>query len=200
MIIELHGDHPEPRKIKRAVEALIAGQVIAYPTDTCYALGCDLHQRGAIESLYRIKGMARTQPLAFICPDLSDISRYASIDNHAHRLLRRMLPGPYTFILPATRETPKLLWSKQKTIGLRVPAHPVPIALAHELGHPMLSTTAAPHGEPPLIDVRDIDARFPGISVILDGGYGGEVPTTVVDLVENVVVREGAGPIDKLFE
>ncbi len=199
MIIELHGDHPEPRKIKRAVEALQAGEVIAYPTDTVYALGCDLHHRDAIERLYRIKGMARSQHLAFICPDLSDISRYASVDNHAYRLLRKHLPGPYTFILPATREVPKGLWSKRKTIGLRIPAHPVPIALSRELGRPLLSTTAAPHGEDPLIDVRDIDARFPGISVLLDGGYGGTVPTTVVDLIENVVIREGAGPVDVLF-
>jgi len=199
VIVEINPLFPEPRKIARAIEALRAGEVVAYPTDTVYALGCDLTQRDAIERLYRVKGMARTQPLAFICPDLSDISRYAVIDDQAYRLLRRMLPGPYTFILTATREAPKVLWSKHRTIGLRVPNHPVPLALARELGHPLLSTTASPHGTEPLVDVHDIEARFPGVSLLLDGGWGGTVPTTVVDLVENVVIREGAGPVDALF-
>jgi tRNA threonylcarbamoyl adenosine modification protein (Sua5/YciO/YrdC/YwlC family) len=199
MIIEINPDYPEPRKIKRAVEALRAGEVISYPTDTVYALGCDLFARGAAERLYTIKMMKRTQPLAFICPDLSDIARWAHVDNPSYRLLRRLLPGPYTFILPATREAPKQHTSKRKTVGIRVPAHAIPIALARELGNPLLSTTAAPHGETPLVDVRDIEARFGGVSLLLDGGWGGTVPTTVVDLIDHVVVRQGAGVVDHLY-
>jgi tRNA threonylcarbamoyl adenosine modification protein (Sua5/YciO/YrdC/YwlC family) len=199
MIIEVNPLHPEPRKIRRAVEALRAGKLVAYPTDTTYGMGCDLTRRDAIAALYAMKGMARNHPLAFLCPDLSDIARWAVVENQAYRLLKRLLPGPYTFILPATREVPRSLLSKQRTVGLRVPDHPVVLALTRELGNPILSTTCARPGEEPLLDARDIAAVFPGLDIVLDGGWGGAVPSTIIDLVENVVVREGAGPIDDLF-
>lgn len=199
MIIEINAAHPEPRKIARAVEALRAGEVIAFPTDTTYVLGCDLHDRAAIERLYQLKRLDRRQQLSFVCPDLGDIARYAMVDNQAYRLLKRLLPGPYTFILQATREVPKALMSKRRTVGIRVPAHPAPIALVTALGRPMLVSTAGPHGEDAYLDAGDVDAHFPGLAVVLDGGLGGTTPTTIVDLVEGVVVREGAGPVDDLF-
>ncbi len=199
MIVEVYAEHPEPRKIRKAVEALRDGQVIAYPTDTAYALGCDLHNKAAIERLYQIKGMDRHQPLAFLCGDLSQVAKYVVVDQPAYRLLKRKLPGPYTFILEATREVPKHLHSRRKTVGIRVPAHPLPIALVTELGHPVLATTAARHGAEPLLDAHDISLTFPDLGLILDGGIGSSALTTVVDLTQQLVVRQGAGSIDDLF-
>ena len=123
-------EHPEPRKIARAVDLLQRGEIIGYPTDTVYGLGCDILNKQAIERIYQLKGMRKDKALAFICPDLSDISRYAVVENNTYRLLKRFLPGPYTFILPATREVPKYLHLKQKTVGIRVPGHPVSLVRA----------------------------------------------------------------------
>src|SRR6202012_3482329 len=172
--------------------------VIAYPTDTDYGIGCDLTNKHAFDRLYTIKRMPRTHPLAFVCPDLSDIARYAMVDNQVYRVLRRFLPGPYTFILEATREVPKLVQMKRKTVGIRVPASETPRALARELGRPIIiSTTAARPGGDPFIDPREILDTFPGLSLVLDGGVGGSVPTSVVDLTQTppVVVRVGAGAV-----
>jgi tRNA threonylcarbamoyl adenosine modification protein (Sua5/YciO/YrdC/YwlC family) len=199
MLLSIHPDHPEPRKILRAVELLSEGGVIAYPTDTVYGLGCDITNKHAVDRLYAIKGMARSQPLSFVCPDLSDIARYAVVDNPVYRVLRHLLPGPYTFILPATREVPKLLQMKRKSVGIRVPALEAPRALARALGRPIVSTTASRHGEEPLVDPHEIDAMFRGLALVLDGGVGGLVPTTVIDLTKTPpeVVRLGAGPVDE---
>lgn len=199
MLLSINVHHPEPRKVRRAVEALEAGGVIAYPTDTVYGLGCDLTNKNAIERLYAIKGMARTHPLAFVCPDLSDIARYAFVENAVYRVLRRFLPGPYTFILAATREVPKLVQMKRKNVGIRVPACEVTRALARELGRPIISSTAALPGEEPFVDPHEIDAAFHGLALVLDGGAGGLVPTTVIDLTTSPpeIVREGAGSVDE---
>lgn len=198
MIIEIDPLHPEPRKIARAVEALEAGEVIAFPTDTVYAIGCDLHNRKAIERLYQIKRMKSDQPLAFVCHDLSDIAKWAIVENAQYRLLRRQLPGPYTFILDATREVPKVLLLKRKQVGIRVPDHPVPLALTGAFGRPIIVSTASWHGQDPFVDPHEIDEEFTGLGLVLDAGAGGVIPTTVVDLTGNAitVVREGAGDPD----
>ncbi|MCC6648811.1 MAG: threonylcarbamoyl-AMP synthase [Polyangiaceae bacterium] len=200
MLVPINENHPEPRKIARAVDALERGQVIAYPTDTVYGLGCDLTNKKAIDLLYQTKGMDRSKQLAFICADLADIARYAIVENHQYRVLKRLLPGPYCFLLQATREVPRLVQSKQKTVGIRVPRHEVTQALVRALGRPVISTTANPPGEEPLVDPREISDRFGGVELVLDAGGGGLVPTTVVDLTGShpVVVREGAGPVDAL--
>src|SRR3954471_19411844 len=125
MLLSVNPQHPEPRKIQRAVAALEAGDVIGYPTDTIYGLGCDLFNKKAIDRLYQIKQMNQAQKLAFICPDISNVARYAIVENSTFLLLKRHLPGPYTFILQATREVPKLVQSKRKTIGVRIPHNPV---------------------------------------------------------------------------
>jgi tRNA threonylcarbamoyl adenosine modification protein (Sua5/YciO/YrdC/YwlC family) len=199
MLLAINPDHPEPRKVRRAVDALEAGAVIAYPTDTVYGLGCDLTNKHAIERLYSIKGMDRSHPLAFVCPDLSDIARYAVVDNQVYRVLRRFLPGPYTFILAATREVPKLVQMKRKNVGIRVPACEATRALARELGRPIISSTAARPGGEPLVDPHEIAAEFKGLAMVLDAGAGGLVPTTVIDLTTSPpeVVREGAGAFDE---
>jgi tRNA threonylcarbamoyl adenosine modification protein (Sua5/YciO/YrdC/YwlC family) len=198
MIVEVDPSHPEPRKIARAVAALEAGEVIAYPTDTTYAIGCDLFNKKAIDRVYQIKRMKSDQPLAFVCHDLADIAKYAVVENQQYRLLRRLLPGPYTFILDATREVPKLLLLKRKQVGIRVPDHPVVSAITAALGRPIISTTAGHHGEDAFVDSREIDDAFPGLALVLDAGGGGIIPTTVVDITGGKVevVREGAGDPD----
>lgn len=200
ILLPINPEHPEPRKIRRAVEILEKGGVIGYPTDTVYGLGCDLLNKQAIESLYQIKGMQRDKNLAFICPDLGDIAKYAVVENAVYRVLKRFLPGPYCFVLQATREVPKMVQMNKKTVGIRVPSHPVTLALVRELGRPIISTTAAPPGEEPMVDPWEIKERFPGLELVLDAGGGASVPTTVVDLSEGDVkiLREGAGPIDDL--
>lgn len=201
MLLPINAEHPEPRKIRRAVDALERGEVIAYPTDTVYGLGCDLFNKKAIDHVYQIKQMDRKQKLTFICPDLSDIARYAIVDNTQYRLLRRVLPGPYTFILEATREVPKIVQTKRKTVGIRVPAHPVVQAIVNELGRPVITSSAALPGGEPFIDPEEIDERFKGLAMTLDGGAGGMEATTIVDLSsgEIEVIREGAGSLDDLF-
>lgn len=203
MIIEINPHTPEPRKVRRAVAALEAGEIIAYPTDTVYALGCDLANKKAIDRLYQVKGMSQGQPLAFICPDLADLSKYAVVDNVAYRLLRRVLPGPYTFVLTATREVPKMLHtSERRTVGIRVPDAPIIVEVVRALGRPVISTTAhKPGDEHMVIDARDIEPTFPGVDLVLDGGLGGREPTTIVDLSHGTIdiVREGAGPIAALM-
>lgn len=199
MLLEIHRQHPEPRKIQRAVEMLKDDGVIAYPTDTVYGLGCDITSKKAIERVYQMKRMKADQPLAFICPDLGEIAKYALVSDRAYRLMRRLTPGPYCFILEATREVPRILQMKRKTVGIRVPHDEVALALVRALGNPIVSTTAAKDGEP-FADPAEIAEAFRGLDLVLDGGAGGLVPTTVLDLTsgEVVVVREGAGPIDSL--
>jgi tRNA threonylcarbamoyl adenosine modification protein (Sua5/YciO/YrdC/YwlC family) len=202
LLLSINPEHPEPRKIERALEVLEKGGLIAYPTDTVYGLGCDLMNKQAIERLYQVKSMQKNKNLAFICHDLSDISKYAVVDNWAYRILKHHLPGPYCFILQATREVPKMVMTKQKTVGIRVPAHPVITTLARELGRPIISTTAAAPGEEPFIDPAELRDHFRVLDLVLDGGVCGSVPTTVVDLSGGQVeiVREGAGPVDDLVD
>jgi tRNA threonylcarbamoyl adenosine modification protein (Sua5/YciO/YrdC/YwlC family) len=184
------------------VDALAAGEVIAYPTDTVYGLGCDISNKKAADRLYQMKGMDRAHPLAFICPDLSEIAKYAIVDNQVYRVLRRFLPGPYCFVLEATREVPRLLQTKRKTIGIRVPNHEVIRQVVRSLGRPVISTTAQRLGAEPHVDPREIDDDFSGLGLVLDAGAGGVVPTTVIDLtvVPPEVVREGAGPVDDFVD
>lgn len=195
MLVEINPNTPEPRKIRRAVEALLAGEVIAYPTDTVYGLGCDLFNKKAVDRLYQIKGMPRSQQLAFVCRDLGDVTTYAVVQDREYRVLKECLPGPYCFILPATREVPRIIQTPRRHVGVRVPDHAVALALVAELGHPIISSTAARAGVPPHVDPAELDVDFPGLGLVLDGGPGGLLPTTVVDLTgpEVVVVREGAG-------
>jgi tRNA threonylcarbamoyl adenosine modification protein (Sua5/YciO/YrdC/YwlC family) len=199
MRLEIHPEHPEPRKIQRAVDVLRDGGVIAYPTDTVYGIGCDITQKKAVDRVYAIKRMKPDQPLAFICPDLGDLAKYALVDDRTYRLMRRLTPGPYCFILEASREVPRILQMKRKTVGIRVPHNEVALALVRALGNPIVSSTASRDGEP-LNDPADIAEAFPGLDLILDAGYGGLTPSTVLDVTGSdvVVVREGAGAVDVL--
>jgi len=197
MLLEINPDTPEPRKIRRAVEALEAGEVIAYPTDTVYALGCDLFNKKAIDRLYQIKGIDRSHMLSFVCQNLGDVARYAVMHDSVYRVLKQYLPGPYCFILEATREVPRIIQTPRKTVGVRIPKHPVALAIAAELGRPIISSTAARHGETPAPDPSEVDAQFPGLALALDAGAGGTVPTSIIDLsaASPKIVRVGAGDV-----
>lgn len=196
MRLEINPEHPEPHKIGRAVAALRNGEVIAYPTDTVYGLGCDIMQKRAIERIYQLKRMKKDQPLAFVCPDLRDIAKYAIVDNSAYRLLKRETPGPFCFILEATKDVPKRLMMKRKQVGIRVPDNPVALALVRELGNPIVSTSATLNGEL-YNDPDEIDDRFPGLAMVLDAGWGGVDPSTVVDLTSGdpEIKRQGKGDL-----
>lgn len=200
MRLTINARHPEPRKIAQAVDTMQRGGVIAYPTDTVYGLGCDITNKRALEAIYRMKRMDAGQLLSFICPDLSDIARYGVVNDAAYRIMRRLVPGPYTFVLAATREVPKVLRMKRKTVGIRVPDHPVALALAEGLGNPVASTSASFNGET-LIDPEEIEARFPEVAMVLDAEGCGLTPSTIIDLSDDagpVLIREGAGPVDFL--
>jgi tRNA threonylcarbamoyl adenosine modification protein (Sua5/YciO/YrdC/YwlC family) len=195
MLLEINPFGPEPRKIRRAVDALEAGEVIGYPTDTVYGLGCDMFNKKALNRLYQIKGMDREQRLAFVCRDLTEIARYAVMHDRVFKILRKYLPGPYCFILEATHDVPRAVQGHRKTVGVRIPNHPVALALVEGLGRPIVSSTAARHGEVPHLDPRELDLEFQGLALVLDCGPGGTDPTTVVDLTGDrpEVIREGAG-------
>lgn len=199
--IQIDPDHPDPRLIRKAVEVLRAGGVIAYPTDTVYGIGCDFTQKKAVDRVYQLKRMKSDQPLAFLCPDLGDLAKWALVDDRTYRLMRRLTPGPYCFILQATREAPRTLHmsKKRKQVGIRVPHHEVALGLVRELGNPIVSTSASWEGEP-LNDPADIAAHYSQVDMFLDAGWGGLETSTVLDLTEGdvQVVREGAGPVDML--
>jgi tRNA threonylcarbamoyl adenosine modification protein (Sua5/YciO/YrdC/YwlC family) len=195
---ELHRQNPQPRLIRRAAEIVRAGGLIAYPTDSCYALGCHIGDAAALERLRRIRGANRHHYFSLVCRDLHEIGRYARVDTWQFRLLKASTPGPFTFLLPATRETPRRLQHpKRRTVGIRVPDHIVPQMLLQELNEPLMSSTLLlPGDELPLTDGAQIRARLEHqLDLILDGGPCGVTPTTVIDLASSpaVVVRVGLG-------
>jgi tRNA threonylcarbamoyl adenosine modification protein (Sua5/YciO/YrdC/YwlC family) len=202
-ILAIDPKHPQPRLVERAVSTLSAGGLIAFPTDTYYGIGCDLFDKRAIERIYLLKQLPRTHELSFICADLAEVSRYALVDNAAYRVLRRKTPGPYTFILPATRVVPDLVVRRQKTVGVRIPDSPIALEIVRKLEHPLISTSAAtPEGEV-LIDPKDIKERLGhGLELILDGGYQPNDPSSVIDLSgpQPTVVRQGKGDVSDLFD
>jgi tRNA threonylcarbamoyl adenosine modification protein (Sua5/YciO/YrdC/YwlC family) len=202
-IVEIDPQHPQPRLVERAVQALSSGGLVAFPTDTYYGIGCDLFDKRAIERIYQLKQLPKTHELSFICLDLAEVARYAVVDNAAYRVLRRKTPGPFTFILPATRLVPDLVLRRQKTVGIRVPDSPIALALVRQLAHPLISTSAATPGGEVLIDAKDIKEQLGhGLDLVLDGGYKANEPSSVIDLTgpEPVVVRQGKGDTSDLLQ
>jgi tRNA threonylcarbamoyl adenosine modification protein (Sua5/YciO/YrdC/YwlC family) len=199
--LSIHPEDPQPRMLGQAAEILRDGGVIAVPTDSCYALGCGLGDKDAVERIRRIRGVDDRHHLTLMCRDLSEIAQFARVDNAQYRLLKATTPGSYTFILEGTKELPRrVLHPKRKTIGLRVPDHKVALALLAELGEPLLtSTLMLPGDESPLTEGWEIQDRLDDhIDLILDGGYCGTEPTTVVDLTNwpPELVRAGRGSLD----
>ena len=196
----IHPDNPQPRLIQQAVQLIHAGGVIVYPTDSCYALGCHLGDKAAVERMRRIRGIDEDHHLTLVCRDLSEIAKFARVDNVQYRFLRAHTPGSYTFILRASREVPRrLAHPKRSTIGLRVPAHRVVQALLEQLNEPLLSTTLILAGESePFTNSHDIRERLEHqVDLVIDGGEISAEPTTVIDLSDDepVLVRKGKGPI-----
>jgi tRNA threonylcarbamoyl adenosine modification protein (Sua5/YciO/YrdC/YwlC family) len=198
MLLQLHPDNPQPRNIKTIVECLFDGGIIIYPTDTIYGLGCNIFKQKAIESICRIKqvDVSKAQ-LSFICYDLSDLSNYTkSISTPLYRLLKSYLPGPYTFILPASKQVPKILKSRKDTIGLRVPDNNIARSIVKELSNPILSTSLPGEMVEEYTDPELIHENFKNlVDIVVDGGIGGMIPSTIIDCTtdEPVVIRKGLG-------
>jgi tRNA threonylcarbamoyl adenosine modification protein (Sua5/YciO/YrdC/YwlC family) len=198
--LEVHPKDPQPRLIRQAVDILRDGGLVVYPTDSCYALGCHIGDKDAMERISRIRQTDKRHHFTLVCRDLSEIARYARVNNQQYRTLKAFTPGPYTFILQATRETPKRLQNpKRRTIGIRVPDHPVPRLMLKELGEPIMSSTLLlPGDELPLTDAREIQERLlHAVDAVIDGGHCGLEPTSVIDLEgpAPVVARRGKGDV-----
>lgn len=201
MLLEINTQNPQPRKIHQVGEILRKGGVIAYPTDTLYGIGCDIMNKKAIEKVYQIKQWPKNKPFSFICSDLKNISQYAKVSNYAYKTMRRLLPGPYTFILDGSNQVPKMMLTKRKTAGIRIPANAICHAIIEALGNPIISTSAAtPDGElfnePWLID----DHFGKLLDVVIDGGPVIGEPSSVISLLDDepVVLREGIGDVSLL--
>jgi tRNA threonylcarbamoyl adenosine modification protein (Sua5/YciO/YrdC/YwlC family) len=198
MLIKVYQKNPQQRAIKQAVDIITRGGLIVYPTDTIYGLGCDLHNKKALEKLYRIKKMDEKTPLSFISPDLSEVSRYAGVSDRAYRLMNRHLPGPFTFILPATKEVNKHMLYKRKQIGIRVPDDNICRVLTRALGNPVINTSVPLWGEKILNSGEAIHEHFEKqIDLVLDIGVLVSEPSTIVDLTAEPfeITRQGKGQI-----
>ena len=197
-VFHMHPQNPQRRLVGQAASLLRSGALIVYPTDSCYALGCALGDKAGQERIRRIRGVPQSHFLSVVCRDLSELALYAKVDNGAFRLIRAHTPGPFTFILKATRDVPRRLQDpKRRTVGLRVPSHPVAQALLEALGEPLLSATLKlPGDDRPLSDPDEVQQRTAKlVDLIVDSGGCGLEPTSVVDMTEGVprVVRRGAG-------
>ncbi|MBI5485542.1 MAG: threonylcarbamoyl-AMP synthase [Deltaproteobacteria bacterium] len=198
MILEIHPDHPQPRNIARIADCLKNGGIIAYPTDTTYGIGCSILCKKSIERIYQIKMRERNKPFSFICSSLSEVSHYARVSNSAFKLLKRYLPGPYTFVLEATREVPDLLLTRQKTVGIRIPDNRICIDLVTALGNPIITTSANLSGEDPVGDPWVISDTFGNqIDFVIDGGLLTTDVSSVVSLIGDLpeVLRAGLGDV-----
>jgi len=202
--LQIHPENPQARLIQRAVEIIRDGGVVVYPTDSGYALGCHIGDKEAMERIRAIRKLDDKHHFTLVCRDLSELSTYAKVDNSAYRLIKRLTPGPYTFLLMATREVPRRLQhAKRKTIGLRVPDNVIAQSLLAALGEPIMSTTLImPGDEMPLTDPYDIrEILEHSVDLVIDGGYCGIEPTTVLDMASDppAVVRLGKGDVQGLF-
>src|SRR4030042_5931725 len=201
MIIKINSKNPQPRLIRKVVEALKDGGVIAYPTDTIYGLGCDLYQKDAIERFQRLRKLSKNKRLSIICADLKDISNYAHVPDYAYRIMRSLIPGPYTFVLEATKLVPKIMLTNQKTVGSRVPHNNIPLALVKELGHPIITTSVTKHDESLYNDPEEIDQMFgKALDVVIDGGIIVPEHSSIIDFTDEQphLLRRGKGDVSFL--
>ena len=201
MLVNVHPENPQERIVKQIADCLKDGGVIIYPTDTVYGLGCDIFQPKAVERICRIKGIDPEKAnLSFVCSDLSDLSKYArSISTPQYRFIKQYIPGPFTFILPASKEVPKILKSKRNTIGLRVPDHKITHAIAAALGHPILSSSLPGDMVEEYTDPELIHTKFEKlVDMVVDGGIGGMQYSTIVDMTEEqpILLRQGLGHVE----
>jgi len=202
MIMAINPKNPQRRLIRRVVELLQGGGVIGYPTDTIYGVGCDLFNQEAIRKIHRLKKLAAKKPLSFICSDLKDISQYAYVSNYSYKMMKRLLPGPYTFVLKATKLVPKIAMTKQNTVGIRIPDNKICLALVKELGHPIISTSVYKPDEGLFNEPAEIEDRFgKQLDLVIDGGVMVAEHSSIIDLTGDSpkVIREGKGDVS-LFQ
>ena len=202
MFISINPLNPQERQLKQVAESLKKGGIIIYPTDTYYGIGCDIKNKKAIERVSRIKKRSKNTPFSFICSDLKDISEYAKVSNISYRILKRLLPGPYTFILEGSKEVPKMMLSKRKTAGIRVPDNTICIEMVKLLGNPVISTTATDENEKPFESAYDIYQYYNKlVDIVIDGGNLPNGPSSVISLMADQpeVLREGLGSVDEFF-
>jgi tRNA threonylcarbamoyl adenosine modification protein (Sua5/YciO/YrdC/YwlC family) len=199
--LEINPEHPEPYRIRQAVARLEAGQAIIYPTDTLYGLGADMRSSSAVQKLYTMRRLDPRKPLSLICGSLTAVSEFATFDNQCFRFMKRNLPGPYTFVLNATRNAPRMGQTKRRTVGIRVPDHPVTQAIVEQLGHPFLSTSVMEESDVAQdpVDIATLYAHH-DVGLLLDAGLLPSRSSTVIDWTEATpqVIREGAGSIEDL--
>ncbi len=195
---ELHPETPQQRYINKAVEVLKNGGVIIYPTDTVYGIGCDIFNKAALDRIFQIKNDGSTKLFSFVCPNLKDIAKYAKVSDSAYRAMKHLLPGPYTFVLPAAREVPKTLWTNRKTVGIRVPNNKIALQLVAELGNPIVSTSVTSRTGEILTNPEDIHSMFDSVvDLMLADGVQSSRVSSIIDLSgdEPEVIREGAGDV-----
>lgn len=198
-LIDIHPQNPQSRLIMQAAILLVQGGVIVYPTDTIYGIGCAISKKNAIERVVAIKGRDPKKPLSIVCDTISRVSDYAIISKFAYRILRHCLPGPYTFVLPSTSKVPKMLLTRQKTIGIRIPNHPVPLALVEAINEPIIGTSANRSNEDVITDPQTLEAQLgPHTDMILSAGTLPIEPSSVISLVGDQVeiLRHGSGDLD----
>ncbi len=199
MYLKLNPYNPQPRHIEKAVNILKKGGVIIYPTDTFYGIGCDIMNKKAIERIYQIKKRDKKQPFSFICPNLKDISKYAKVSNFAYRNMKRLLPGPYTFVLSGSKMVPKIMLTKRRTAGIRVPDNQIPTSIASKLGNPIISTSATDPEGNALKDPTFIYDMFNSqVDLVIDSGIVAGKPSSVISLIDDIpeIIRYGAGNVE----
>ncbi|PIE56410.1 MAG: threonylcarbamoyl-AMP synthase [Desulfobulbus propionicus] len=197
-IVEINPHNPQPRLIAQVVEVLHRGGVICYPTDTMYGIGCDIFAPKAVKRVYQIKQRPKNKPFSFMCSDLKNISEYAHVSNTAYRLLRKNLPGPYTFVLPGTKLVPKIMMTRQKTVGLRVPDCPICLDIIGAIQHPLVNTSASFADKEPVLDAWEVDRLFGKlVDLIVDGGTVPGKSSSLISLVKEQpeVLRHGLGDV-----
>lgn len=198
MLIKINSKNPQKRLITQVVDVLKRGGIIAYPTDTFYGIGCDIMNKKAIEKIYLLRKRNRNKPFSFICSGLKNISHYAKVSNYAYKTMKRLLPGPYTFVLEGSKLVPKIMLTKRRTAGIRVPANPICIALVEEMGNPILSTSAKTSGNTVFEDPSLLhDYYKSNVDMVIDGGPVPGQPSSVISMIndEPEVIREGLGDV-----
>ena len=198
MLVNINSQNPQMRLIRKAVEVLRDGGLVIYPTDTAYGLGCDLFNKKGIEKIYRIKRRSEKQPFSFVCADLKDISIYARVSDYSYKTMKRLLPGPYTFILEASRLVPKIILPKRQTTGIRVPDNRICLALVGELGQPVISTSVKDDDGELMTDPTEMERKFRHcVDLVIDGGIQASGQSSVINLVDDrtEVIRIGKGDV-----
>ncbi len=200
MLYDIHSETPGNKRVQAAIDALKNGELIVYPTDTLYGVGCDIHCKSAVEKIYALKFMDKKKPLSIICKDFTQIAEYAHVSNYAFKIMKKLLPGPFTVVLPASNKVPKMLITKQRTIGIRIPQNNFAIKLVEKLGAPIITTTLETDKEMVISDPEEIHDRFSHqISMVFSEGISYSDPSTVVDLTgsELGILRQGKGIVEE---